>query len=261
MKCSICGTDAVPGLDCCPDCGCRYSAQPTGPRSPFDPNYIPPAKKKNWLWVFIPVTVVCLLIVAGFTVCVTSMLRNVTASEPPQPAESVPATPKPDATVPYTPASEDCFMVVEGVLKFLPERYDGGPVLQIPETVGGETVTAIGPECFAGCGSITTIVLPDTVTGIQAKAFAGCTELRGLFVPEGTQYIGKDAFEGCIKLEAIYIPATVTSIHSGAFDDCASLTYIFYGGIHKDWANLYSDYIMPYTFAICLDGEYYHGVE
>ena len=35
--------------------------------------------------------------------------------------------------------------------------------------------------------------------------------------------------------------------------------YIFYDGNYDAWNELYSDYINPFTAAICHDGDYYHG--
>lgn len=263
MKCSICGSDAIPGVERCPGCGCRIPEASPTPLSPFDPNYVRPVKqRKTWLWIMIPLVFVCVLTVSFFAFCVVTLLSNTTAAEQVRPAvPSVPDAVQPDASLPAAPVSEDCFVVSEGVLMFLADKYDGGPVLQIPSTVGGETVTIIGAGCFRGCDDLTTIVLPNTVTAIQPEAFSGCTELRGLFVPEGTEYIGKDAFAGCVNLECVYIPASVTRIASGVFDDCAALMYIFYNGMFEDWDALYSDYIMPYTYAICLDGEYCHAAQ
>ncbi len=257
MKCSICGSEATPGAARCGECGARLPKL-----SPFDPEYVRPAKKrKTWLWVMLSVIVVCVLIIIVFSMVLFSFaqLNEETIFEPP--AESIPTESVPTVTIPAQVTSEDCFVLAEGVLRFLPERHDGSPIVHVPETIGGQTVTAIGPECFVGCDSITTILLPQTVTGIHPRAFAGCTELRGLFLPEGCTLIGKDAFSGCVSLEAIHIPSTMDAIASGVFDDCAAMSYIFYSGSSADWKNLYTDYITPYTYVICLDGDFYHGAE
>ena len=75
------------------------------------------------------------------------------------------------------------------------------------------------------------------------------------------ELIGKDAFAMCRSLEAIYIPASVTTIAPGCFDDCAALVYLFYEGDFESWNALYSDFINPFTTAICLDGNYYQGAD
>lgn len=257
MKCPICASEASPGAVRCSECGARLPKL-----SPFDPEYVHPARaRKTWLWVLLGVILVCVLIIGMFAAGFAVLVNRTDEFMREDPVTSIPAESIPTVTVPAEVTSEDCFVLAEGVLRFLPDRHDGGPIVNIPETVGGQRVTAIGPACFAGCADITTILLPDTVTGIHPRAFAGSTALRGVFLPEGCTFIGKDAFEGCINLEAIHIPSTMDAIESGVFDDCASLSYIFYSGTHQDWVALYDDYITPYTYVICLDGDYHHGAE
>ncbi len=248
MKCSICGTPRPLGADRCPTCGCRF-------RESYEPEYKPHRCRGCCSF---PVLVVALTVaILGYLLVNFSYLsiQEETVTVPHSPVPSVPA-----ATVPSLPAAaEDCFAIVEGNLMFLKEAYTGGPVLQVPETVGGQTVTAIGPGCFAGCENLTTILLPETVTAIGSEAFAGCRNLRGLFVPRATEFIGKNAFAGCVSIESVYIPGGIQSIAEGCFDDCAALMFLFYEGYYADWIQLYDDYINPYTGVFCLDGEYYHA--
>lgn len=161
---------------------------------------------------------------------------------------------------PPAPQAAGCFTIDDGALTFRPDRWDGDPVLTIPDTVDGQNVTALAPGCFRDCSDLTTIILPETLTAIGAEAFSGCAKLRGLYLPEGMDSIGKDAFAGCAAMEAICIPTTVTTIAAGAFDDCAGLRYINYGGDFLAWSRLYDDYITPFTVAVCVDGSYHHGV-
>ena len=55
-------------------------------------------------------------------------------------------------------------------------------------------------------------------------AFAGCTSLTSIVIPNSVTSIGEFAFERCSKLTSIYIPSSVTSIGSNAFLFCTSLT-------------------------------------
>lgn len=252
-KCPICSQRLLPGADRCPSCGYRVPSGHTAPApaAPEKPSH-PPAFCFCCGAVLIPV-VILLVFLIGVSF---ELVGEVFESPAPEPV--LPMTPEAHATVPA--ASEDCFVLAEGVLMFRPERWDGGRVLRVPEEVGGHTVTAIGPGCFRDCDLLTTIELPDTVKLISPEAFAGCTELRGLFVPEGVGSIGEDAFAGCTALESIYIPASVDHIAKGCFDDCAGMLYIFYEGSFEHWNGLYSDYINPFTAVICIDGNYRHGV-
>ncbi len=271
MKCPICDKALPLHADRCPDCGyrCRSSqstrstepaAAPAGRAVP----YTPPNKTKKSkgcccaMILVIPVVIFLgLMIFAAIGHITTDVAVDFFAEE-------IPAEPPFDSLIPESlpaAADEGCFAVVDHTLMFIADNWDGSPILNIPDTVGGETITSIGVGCFAGCEELTTILLPDSVTMISPMAFAGCTSLRGLFLPDGVALIGNDAFADCRNLEAIRIPASVATIAPGCFDDCASLRYIFYGGTYEDWCKLYSDYITPFTAVICLDGDFYHGTE
>lgn len=266
MKCPICGTSLRPDSERCPDCGyhCRPGrSDAVRTEAVGAAAYTPPNRTKSpkccccALILVIPaIIVIASLLIFGFSQVAESfpeeIFEEIIEDFPFE--EMTPETmPLPDA------ADESCFRNRNGILQFVPENWDGNPVLRIPELIGGEPVTTIGPGCFSDCSELTTIVLPETVISIKPGAFSGCTQLRGMYLPEGLETIGADAFAGCEQMQAICIPASVTSIASGCFDDCASLMYIIYSGNFEDWNALYSDYITPFTAAICFDGDYYHG--
>ena len=269
MKCPICGTALPLQSDRCPDCGyrCRPSSASTlrtAPTAPVGRNvpYTPPNKTKGCkgcccaLAIAIPVVILIMVMIVAAVNHVTMSFSGEIFGE--EFFEEFPFEEMPPESMPAA-ADEGCFAVVDRTLMFIADNWDGSPVLRIPERIGGEEIHSIGVGCFAGCEELTTILLPDTVTIISPMAFSGCTGLRGLFLPDGVEIIGTDAFVDCRNLEAIHIPASVATIAPGSFDDCASLRYIFYGGAWEDWNALYSDYINPFTTAICLDGNYYHG--
>lgn len=258
MKCPICGKLLPPNTDRCADCGYRvtgsYSEQAsTGYYTP--PNRT--GRKKGCCCALILV-IPLLLLLAG---AVFGAVQFVQSEFSTQEFEFFEDTPLEDFLPESLPAAADegAFSIRDGAVTFRPEDWDGSPVLRIPETVDGEAVTAIAPGCFRDCGFLTTIVLPETVTGIGREAFAGCGNLRGLFLPEGLETIGMNAFSGCGKMEAISIPSSITEIAPGCFDDCAALIFLFYNGEFEAWESIYSDFINPYTAAICTDGTYYHG--
>lgn len=265
MKCPICGHAVPPNTDRCPDCGYRCRATQT--QAPITDNhgyYTPPNQTKR------PRGCCCALILIvpillGLATAVLSLASYVMEDFSPEnfgigiyEEEPIPE-PNPDALP--DEADESCFSMNHGAVTFLPDRWNGDRVLRVPETVDGETVTALAPGCFRDCDLLTTIVLPDTIVEVGREAFAGCTELRGLFLPQGTEQIGPRAFAGCINLESIYIPGSLVKIAPGCFDDCAALLYLFYEGDFESWNALYSDFINPFTTAICLDGNYYQGAD
>lgn len=270
MKCPICESPLRPGAARCPDCGYRVTQSYTAPSQPANrprTAYTPPNKTKRstgcccCIAILIPLLFFVIGSIFSFAEYVMEDFEFVIPE--PDYYEDEPYAQEPfEDLIPESipaPADEGCFAIVEGTLMFLPENWDGGPILTIPEYVGGQEVRTIGPGCFRDCDELTTILLPESVTAVGPKAFSGCSQLRGLYLHDGVETIGQDAFEGCKSLEAVYIPASVTHIAKHTFDDCASLRYIFYGGTFEDWDALYSDYVNPFTTAVCLDGHYYHG--
>lgn len=257
MKCPICSTRLFPGTDRCPSCGYRPPASPITPRSPAVRRSRP--RRRGCLQL--PLMLLLGILVPGILALLGGSLiwSTIGSTVIHSPAQTVIQTAPYEDAASIPTAREGCFAIEGHTLTFLPDKWDGSPILRVPEYVDDALVTAIGPGCFKDCTGLTTIILPDSVTEIQAMAFSGCTELRGLYLPEGMESIGPNAFEGCVSLEAVCIPSTVDSIAAGCFDDCASLLYIFYDGSFEHWDALYDDYINPFTTAICLDGNYYHG--
>ena len=106
-------------------------------------------------------------------------------------------------------------------------QYSGSAAeVVIPETIEGVPVTAIGDSAFSGCGSLTSISIPDSVTSVGSCAFEDCSGLTSINMPDGVANIEYGAFSGCSSLTGISIPASVTSIEYGIFAGCDSLTGI-----------------------------------
>lgn len=255
MKCSICGTPRQEDAAICPTCGCRYRDSA--------PMLAEPPKKHHP--ILIPVLILTVLFVAGlalfflFPMESDATFARVEATAPPLPEHKT-ETPSQLPTEGESPAVQtDCFTLADGVLYFDAEAYTGGRVLQIPDSIDGQTVLAIGEACFYDCDELTTILLPTQLQAIGPRAFAECDNLRGMCVPQQVTYISADAFLNCASLEALYIPTGVSRIESGAFDGCAAMRYIFYNGMYEAWNALYSDYITPFTIVTCWDGDYLHG--
>ena len=97
---------------------------------------------------------------------------------------------------------------------------EGEPV--IPKQIEGLSVTSIGDMAFLGCGSLTSVTIPDSVTSIGYGAFSGSTNLTSITIPDSVTSIGGSAFSGCSSLTSITIPDSVTSIGDGAFAGCTN---------------------------------------
>ena len=90
-------------------------------------------------------------------------------------------------------------------------------------------VTAIDNEAFAGCDSLTSVVIGNGVTSISDYAFWRCSSLTSVEIPNGVTYIGMYAFADCDSLTKIVIPDSVIMMGSSAFSSCSSLTSVVIG--------------------------------
>ncbi len=138
-------------------------------------------------------------------------------------------------------------------------------IIQIPDTIDGEPVTAIdfgafgayntdsshttsitipdsvtkiGGYAFEGCTSLTSINIPDDVTVIEYCAFAGCTGLTSIAIPDGVTKIEWGAFESCTSLTSVTLPDSVTEIGNDIFKGCTSLTSVAYKGETYDYEHI-----------------------
>ena len=98
--------------------------------------------------------------------------------------------------------------------------------IDIPSTLGGYQVTAIGSSAFECCSSLISINIPSSVTWIGIMAFYGCTGLTSINIPLGVTFIGYRSFEACTGLTSIAISESVTDIDMTAFSGCSGLTSI-----------------------------------
>ena len=87
-----------------------------------------------------------------------------------------------------------------------------------------DTVTAIEPQAFQNCASLTSVTIPEGITVIPFGAFSGCTNLQSVDLPQSLRQIGWSAFENCTSLEKILIPGAAANIDSNAFRNCAQLS-------------------------------------
>ena len=96
-----------------------------------------------------------------------------------------------------------------------------GNLLEIPNSVEGLSVVAVGDSAFAG-GAFSSVVIPG-----------------------GVKEIGWFAFSGCRKLTKVALPASVEKIEYGAFENCPkSLTFLCPEGSYA------AAYARSYGFAV-----------
>lgn len=120
------------------------------------------------------------------------------------------------------------------------------------EFEAGSKLTELGENVFQGCGSLTSIALPEGITKIPYQTFRGCSKLesvklpstlRGIHsysfynttslslidLPENLEYIYEYAFYNS-GLQSIVIPNNVYLINHYAFQDCKNMTEVVLPG-------------------------------
>lgn len=98
--------------------------------------------------------------------------------------------------------------------------------LEIPSTLNGIQVTAIGDSTFKDCSSFISVLIPKSVTSIGPSAFEKCTNLLNINIPDKVKSIEDNVFRGCTKLKTVVLPSGITSIGDSAFEDCSSLIFL-----------------------------------
>lgn len=105
-------------------------------------------------------------------------------------------------------------------------EYNGSSSeVDIPSSIDGMQVTAIGDEAFNCNSYICKLKIPYGVKQIGKKAFANISELQEITIPYSVTSIGDGAFEYCGLLQ-INIPSSVREIGSGAFAGCGDVQSI-----------------------------------
>jgi hypothetical protein len=85
-------------------------------------------------------------------------------------------------------------------------------------------IASIEDSAFAGCSSLSNIIISGDVTNIGTGAFADCSKLAEAAIPGSVHNIGSFAFILCSNLTSVTLPAGVTSLGQAAFQSCTSLT-------------------------------------
>ena len=104
--------------------------------------------------------------------------------------------------------------------------------VEIPETIGGVAVTAIGTGAFHEHYSLRSVSLPASVTSIGGAAFANCSSLAELELPEGLSSIGPEAFDRCWELSTVRYGGSFVSGRAIGLQDAFQDSYtceIIYG--------------------------------
>lgn len=144
-----------------------------------------------------------------------------TSKEPPEEPERT------EETVTVEAAVEEA--AVEWIYEPLPDGTavisgctGNGQRLEVPESIDGHVISAIGDGAFAGRSDISVVTLPASLYRIDAGAFEGCQSLAEINL-EWVSVIGKRAFADCSLLREAVFSQELTEINDETFINCVSL--------------------------------------
>ena len=130
--------------------------------------------------------------------------------------------------------------------------------LEIPSSLGGCQVVAVGASVFASSAGFSSVAIPDGVKTIGQQAFYGCQSLTSVTIPGSVTSIGTSAFAST-GLATVYVPEGRTDFvkglllasgHEQAFVDGITFVEIPWNG---NLAGLYYD--MTITRNMTIYGE------
>ena len=158
-------------------------------------------------------------------------------------------------------ADSDFVYTTSGSTATITGYVGAGGAVDIPATLDGHDVVAIGDTAFYAISSITSVTIPEGVVSIGAYAFYACTGVTSITIPASVTSIGILAFSQCSSLTAITVsgasgsyasvegvlydhsiatliqcpgaksgtftvPSSVTAIGESAFESCTRLTSV-----------------------------------
>ena len=121
----------------------------------------------------------------------------------------------------YPPAKKETAFTCPGdITEIGPCAFAGNDY--ITSVVLGDMIKAIPAECFAGCGSLKSVVA-ESITVIGDGAFVFCSMLSDINLPDCLDKIGSAAFYNCSSLKSFNLSDNITEIGTSAFDNCVSV--------------------------------------
>ena len=98
--------------------------------------------------------------------------------------------------------------------------------LNIPDSIDGKPVRALGKKLCYEFKKLQKVVLPEGLQKLGDAAFCICNSLTEINFPASIQEIAPDCFNECLGFEELELPATIKSIRRGAFLNCRNLRQI-----------------------------------
>ena len=123
--------------------------------------------------------------------------------------------------------------------------------IEIPETISGLPVTAIGDYAFNG-SSISSITIPGSVKTIGKYAFSMSANLKSVTIPDSVEFIDLRAFDLCKQLSEVNLPDKMIEMSAKVFDSTPWMDaqrqksdLVIINGNLIDGANAKGDVVVP----------------
>ena len=95
--------------------------------------------------------------------------------------------------------------------------------INIPETIGGITVKAIGEGAFQNLTGLQYLAMPDTILEIGKYGLADDRSLKRVRLSDGITELKEGTFQNDGSLDSVTIPASVRRLDKDIFSNCDSL--------------------------------------
>ncbi len=117
--------------------------------------------------------------------------------------------------------------------------YGCGSLLSITFS-GTSALETIGEYAFADCSALTVVALPSSVSTIGAYAFYNCVNLTRV-TARGVTELKAFTFRKCSSLKEITLSTELTHIAFHTFFNCSDLADVYYNGTLEQWNNVTKD--------------------
>ena len=118
---------------------------------------------------------------------------------------------------------------IDGIAYLYDEELEGYIVtgadpkeeIEIPDSIEGEPVVAIGENAFYKHDELKHIILPETIKQIRKEAFCWCKSLESFTFPSSVICVNDSTFWACSSLSSVTLNDSIVSIGDQAFYDCS----------------------------------------
>ena len=108
---------------------------------------------------------------------------------------------------------------------------------EIPASIHGIAVTAVGDKAFKNCDHLKNVTLPEKIESIGRSAFSNCRNLEKVTGAENVKKVGEKAFKDCAELKELRFAEGCVFMEN-AFKDCAENLAVYAGDRSVDIEDL-----------------------